>query len=296
MLIAQYIAMAATKLEGICDSAQLDAQLLMAHILGVSRNDLLLHHMRSPLPCEILPAFDALLARRVAHEPIAYILGSQEFYGLDLKVSRDVLIPRGDSEALIEAARAQFQGQPAPKAIIDLGTGSGALLLAALSLWPEAKGLGVDISAPALEVARDNARHLGYKDRAQFIQANWHDAGFVDDICRWSQEETGQKGFNLILCNPPYIAPDYPLSPNVVDYEPHQALFAENEGMADYQHLFPMVRQISVDDVVAIFEAGYDQQEKLHLLARENGYDTQFYMDLGNVARAVILRNIAAEG
>ena len=154
MTVGEAIRAAADRLAAVSDTARLDAELLMAHLFGASRSELLLRHMRDPVP----PGFAALVERRNAHEPVAYITGRQEFYGLPLIVSPATLIPRGDSETLVEAA---LEAKPHALRVLDLGTGSGALLLAVLAHLGKAQGIGIDRSEAALEVARANAEALG---------------------------------------------------------------------------------------------------------------------------------------
>ena len=203
--------------------ARIDAELLMAHALGCSRSAMLLHHMREPAPDGFAPLF----ARRLGHEPVAYITGSAEFYGLELQVSPAVLIPRGDSETLIDAAQEHFGTRDPPQRILDLGTGSGALLLAALSQWPEAQGTGVDASMPALRVAQCNARKLGLAENARFLRRSWRRDGWQRDLGT----------VDLVLCNPPYVEEDADLDPCVREHEPASALFAGAEGLDDYRIL-----------------------------------------------------------
>ncbi|MFN5778349.1 MAG: peptide chain release factor N(5)-glutamine methyltransferase, partial [Novosphingobium sp.] len=215
---------AATELLGSrTDSARLDAELLMAEALGVRRSDLFLRHMRDPAP----PAFAELVARRAAHEPVAYIRGHQEFFGLPFMVTPDVLIPRGDSETLVEAALA---ARPDAARVLDCGTGSGALLLAVLNELPQATGIGIDRSEPAVAVARANATRLGLGERARMIRADWHAAD-------WARDLGGP--FDLILANPPYVEDDAALDPTVRNHEPAGALFAGPDGLDDYRVLVP---------------------------------------------------------
>lgn len=238
-------------LESISSTPRLDAELLLAHALGTSRQALLLGPDRA-LPC----AFEALLQRRLAHEPVAYITGTKSFWTLDLHVTPAVLIPRPDSETLIEAAIAHFSWRE-PKAILDLGTGSGALLLAALDHWPRAWGLGVDRSAAALEVAQGNADRLDFTRRARFVRGNWADA--LDTR------------FDLILCNPPYVEADAALAPDVAAYEPAVALYAGSEGLDDYRLLAPQIRRLLAPDGLAVVEIGSTQRASVTDLIRSAG-------------------------
>src|SRR4051812_10870132 len=175
------LAAAAKSLAPISATPRLDAELLMAHALGIERAALLIHRLDEPAPV----AFAELVERRLASEPIAYIVGRRAFWTIELEVGPGALVPRPDSETLIEAAVAHFR-DGGPANILDLGTGPGTLLLAALDQWPEAIGLGIDESAEALVYARRNA--CGH---ASFRLGNWGD---------------GIEGrFDLILCNPPYV-------------------------------------------------------------------------------------------
>ena len=166
--VRQALAAAAAELAPVSDTPRLDAELLMAHALGVSREDLLLQHRGRATP----PAFAPLLRRRLAREPVAYIIGRRAFWTIEIEVGPGVLVPRPDSETSIEAALALF-GEVGPATILDLGTGPGTLLLAALDQWPDATGLGVDRSDAALEFAARNAARLGLAGRARFAQGNW---------------------------------------------------------------------------------------------------------------------------
>ena len=273
--VGEAIREATATLAPASDTARLDAELLMAHALGVSRSDMLLRAARDAVP----EGFEALVARRLAHEPVAYITGSAEFYGLDLQVSPAVLIPRGDSETLIEAAREHFADRAAPMRILDLGTGSGALLLAALSLWPEAQGVALDASMPALRVAQCNATKLGLAERARFLRRSWRREGWRRDLGT----------FDLILCNPPYVEEDAALDPQVRDHEPGSALFAGPEGLDDYRILLPQTAALLTGGGIAIFEIGATQRDALGSLARNQGFAPRFCNDLANRPRAMIV-------
>ncbi|OYU36493.1 peptide chain release factor N(5)-glutamine methyltransferase [Novosphingobium sp. PASSN1] len=263
---------AAERLAATSDTARLDAELLMAHALGVSRTELLLRHMDGEPPAGLT----SILDRRLSHEPIAYILGTQPFYGLDLEVSPAVLIPRGDSETLIEVARTAREGRP-PSRILDLGTGSGALLLAALSVWPEAEGIGLERSAAARAVAARNAATHGLAARAQIIAGDWTQTDWAAELGR----------FDLILANPPYVETEADLAPSVRAHEPAEALFAGPDGLGDYRRLIPEVPHLLAPGGMALFEIGLTQGEAVAVLAREAGLGAQIHHDLAGRPRSV---------
>jgi release factor glutamine methyltransferase len=265
---------AAQTLENSSDTARLDAELLMAHALHIGRGDMLLKRRDLAMP----DGFHALIERRHKGEPVAYIIGVQEFWSLPLMVTPDTLIPRADSETLIEAAEAHCLSPP--HTIFDLGTGSGALLLAALSLFPKAKGTAIDASAAALSVAQSNAQRLGFTDRASFHHLSWRDAG-------WDQ---GLGHYDLILCNPPYVEEDAALSPSVRNFEPGSALFAGADGLDDYKILIPHIPDLLNTNGVAIFEIGQGQEQDVSEIARKSGLSVQSRKDLQGISRALILR------
>lgn len=268
--VAEAIRDAAQHLAATSDTARLDAEVLMAHALGATRSDLLLRRMRDPAP----EAFAALVARRARHEPVAYITGQAEFYGLDLEVSPAVLIPRGDTETLIEAACEAFVGRE-PARIVDLGTGSGALLLGALSVWPQAEGLGVDRSADSLAVAaRNAARHA---PAAILRQGDWTQDGWAQDLGR----------FDLILTNPPYVEDEAELDASVRAFEPAGALFSGPEGLDDYRVLVPQLPGLLAAGGVAMVEIGYRQAQAVAAIGAGHGLSARVYQDLGGRDRVV---------
>jgi release factor glutamine methyltransferase len=270
--VGEAIRAAAERLGAVSDTARLDSELLMAHLFGVTRSELLLRHMRDPAP----PGFAPLVERRLAHEPVAYITGRQEFYGLPFIVTPATLIPRGDSETLVEAALAE---RPGAARVLDLGTGSGALLLAVLACLREAQGVGIDRSEDAVAVAARNAEQLGLRPRASFREGDWHAAGWADDLGT----------FDLILCNPPYVEADAALDPQVRDFEPATALFAGPEGLDDYRILIPQLQVLMRPGAVAILEIGANQAEAVTALAASSGFAAELRRDLGGRARALVL-------
>ena len=272
MTVGETIRAAAERLASVSDTARLDAELLAAHLLGVSRSEMLLTAMRDPAPA----GFAALVERRAGHEPVAYITGSAEFYGLPLKVTPATLIPRGDSETLVEAALALGSGAAR---VLDLGTGSGALLLAVLSRLGAAQGIGTDRSEAALALARANAAALGLDLRAGFVAADWSKPGWAEALGT----------FDLVLCNPPYVEADAALDRQVRDHEPHTALFAGPEGLDDYRILIPQLRGLMNPGARVIFEIGANQADAVSALAAAAGFGVALHRDLGGRPRALVL-------
>lgn len=271
--VAEAIRAATIELGDGTDTARLDAELLMAEALDCTRSEMFLRRMHDPAP----ETYTALVARRAAHEPVAYIRGYQEFFGLGFRVTPDVLIPRGDSEVLVEAALA---ARPDARTVLDLGTGSGALLLALLSELPEAEGTGIDRSVAALTVATGNARALGLAERARLDQRDWTKPGWSDDLGR----------FDVILCNPPYVEDDADLAPSVRGFEPPGALFAGADGLEDYHLLVPQLPALLAPGGVALVEIGYLQAGAVTALAAEAGMEAVLHHDLGNRPRALELK------
>ena len=257
------------------EDARAEARLLLAHVLGVTRERLLLDR-GAPLDDAALGRFDALIARRAAHEPVAYLTGAREFWSLGFEVTRDTLIPRPESETLIEALLDRVTDRTAPLRVLDLGTGSGCLLLALLSELPQASGIGVDLSAGALAVARRNAVRLGLADRASFVQG------------RWGEALSGR--FDLIVVNPPYVAAGAPLPPDVAAYEPASALFAGPSGLDAYAALAPDLARLLAPEGAAALELGAGQAESVAALLDQAGLEPRDRRrDLAGHERCLVL-------
>lgn len=271
--VGDAIRAAAARLEPTSDTARLDAEVLMAHALGVSRSDLLLRHMRNSAPAR----FAGLVERRAGHEPVAYIVGWQEFHGLDLRVGPAVLIPRGDSETLVDAALAARRDATR---VLDCGTGSGALLLAVLAQMPVARGIGIDRCARALAVAAGNAAALGLGGRSAFLQRDWTRPGWA----------AGLECFDLVLANPPYVEDAADLSPSVRAHEPGGALFAGAEGLDDYRVLIPALPALLAPGGWALVEIGSAQAEAVTALAEAAGMSARLHRDLAGRPRVLELR------
>jgi release factor glutamine methyltransferase len=269
--IARALADAARQLDKTSDSARLDAELLMAEALNIDRDRLIL----SPPDRKIPDRFWTMVERRKAGEPVAYITGRRGFWNVELHVGPGVLIPRPDSEVLIASAIEHFEGTPGPSRILDLGTGPGTLLLAALDIWPAATGIGVDVSRQALSFAAANARRLGFDDRAELKLGDW-------------AKGIRQK-FDLILCNPPYVAEGAELGPGVAEYEPDEALFAGEEGLDAYRELAPQLPQLLEPAGLAAVEIGLDQADSVTELLARDGLVSRVANDFGGRPRAVLL-------
>jgi release factor glutamine methyltransferase len=223
-------------------------------------------------------AFRALIARRAAREPLAYLLGHQEFWTLDLAVSPATLIPRPDSETLITAALAARPDRAAVRRILDLGTGTGCLLLAALAEFTEAFGIGVDRVPAAAALAAHNAAANGLAGRSAFLCADW------------AAPLAGR--FDLVLSNPPYIESDTiaTLMPEVARYEPRGALDGGAEGLDAYRALLAVLPDLLARGGVAVLELGMGQAGPVAALARRARYcDPVLHHDLAGIARVAVL-------
>jgi release factor glutamine methyltransferase len=269
--VARALADATRQLSETSDTPRLDAELLMAEALHIDRDRLILNPPDRDPP----KRFQTMLKRRLKGEPVAYITGRRAFWNIELHVGPGVLIPRPDSEVLISSALEHFEGIDGPKRVLDLGTGPGTLLLAALDLWPEATGLGVDSSRRALSYATANSRRLGFEKRAKFKIGDW--AGGIEEK------------FDLILCNPPYVAEDEPLGAGVAEHEPEEALFAGPEGLDSIRRLAPEIPRLLAPGGLAAVEIGAAQGEAAIPLLQQNGLEAGVVQDLGGRDRAVLL-------
>lgn len=258
---------------GIDDSRR-EARLLLAHALRTT-TEALLRDPRAEVPAEAAARFDAALARRAAREPMAQITGHAGFWTLDLEVGPQTLVPRADSEALIEAL---LDAKVAPRRILDLGTGTGCLLLAALSEFPEAWGLGIDLIPGAAALAARNAARNGLENRANFLAGHWAEA------------IAGR--FDAILSNPPYIESGAieGLMPEVSRHEPASALDGGADGLDAYRAILSQLPRLLTPAGIAVLELGEGQGPAVSALAGQEGLRTLGgRADLGGITRALIL-------
>ena len=257
------------------DSPRREARLLLAAALGIDQAALLGERDRM-VP---VGGFEALLARRVAREPLALILGHAGFWSLDLLVSPATLLPRPDSETLIEAALAAFPVRDAVREVLDLGTGTGCLLLAALCEFPRARGIGVDCAEAAAVLAQENARWVGLAGRASFLVADW------------AAPLAGR--FDLVLANPPYIetAAIPALMPEVARHEPARALDGGPDGLSAYRAILAGLPSVLRPGGVAVLELGQGQDRAVAAIAGAQGLAVATTRhDLSGVPRALVLR------
>lgn len=281
MTLYQALQSAAERLaldEHLRDNARRDAELLLQHLLQISRATLLANPARELSP-EELRHFEAFITRRRRHEPIQYITGMQEFYGLPLHVTTAVLIPRPETEHLVEAVLERLPHDHS-LAIADIGTGSGAIALALAAHLPHANVTALDLSPAALEVAQANAAQLNLSVRIRFAHSDLLDA---------LSPEQRHNSFDAIVSNPPYIpTADAPqLHPQVREYEPSSALFAGADGLEIYRRLIPQAHQALKPGGLLALEIGHGQREALTTLLSA-WRDVRFVDDLQSIPRVAL--------
>jgi release factor glutamine methyltransferase len=275
MRIDELLKGASERLTFVSDTAQLDVRLLLAHVLAVSTSYFYTWPEKIVSDAD-LERFNLLLARRVLGEPIAYLLGHQAFWSLEIEVSPCTLIPRADTERLVEVALSVLDVNKAHR-ILDLGTGTGAIALALATEQPRANVIGVDLVEGAVALAKRNAlrNQLG---NVTFMHSSWFDA------------LKGTEKFDLIVSNPPYIDPsDEHLSKGDVRFEPRSALVAGNHGLADIEHIINVAHGFMVSSAYLMFEHGYDQAEAIRERFNLAGFSSvESFQDLGGNDRVTI--------
>ncbi|MCD1624610.1 peptide chain release factor N(5)-glutamine methyltransferase [Seohaeicola saemankumensis] len=275
---AQRAAVQALTAAGIADAAG-DARHLLAHAMGISRDRLILIGA-DPVPADAMLQLAQALARRIAREPVARIIGRRLFWGRDFAVTPDVLDPRGDTETLIATA---LEGPP-PARLLDLGTGSGAIAVTLLAEWPRAHGVATDISAAALAVAGQNAQNLGVADRLELV------------LTDWCADLTGP--FDLILSNPPYISAQEMagLEPEVLHHDPALALSPGGDGLGAYRQIAQQTARVLAPQGRVIVEIGWQQGQDVLEIFRKTGWqDQRLIADLAGLDRVVVARNPAQQ-
>ena len=273
------VADAARALAAVSATPRLDAELLLAHAAGVDRSSIVAFPEREPSG-EVQARFRALLARRLDGEPLAYIRGFKDFHAISLRVTRDVLIPRPETECLVDEALAMIDARP-DCSVLDLGTGSGAIALAIRQARPDALVTAVDASAGAVAVARENAGSLGLEVRC--LESDWF-AGL------------GAERFDLVVCNPPYVRSGDPVLEGELRHEPRQALDGGNDGLDAIRAVLNEAPAHLATDGTLLIEHGHDQQADVVALATEQGYRVvATRRDLGGLPRFVVLQALESE-
>lgn len=255
-------------------TAQRDAELLLMHTLHRTRAELMTHPERE-LTERQTNHYQAAIMRRAHHEPVQHITGRQEFYGREFIVNRLVLIPRPETEHLVEAV---LGIDPAPQHILDLGAGSGILAITLALELPNATVTATDISTAALAVAEKNCEQLGATERVRFVASDLYTA-------------LGDERFDCIVSNPPYVAAGEALEPQVRDFEPAMALFAGEDGLAIYRRLIPEAADHLEPGGHLLLEIGHGQRDAVGFLLRQCGYEEiRFGNDLQGISRVARAR------
>jgi len=264
--------------------ARRGAEVLLAHLLKQDRTWLFLHSSEALCgPDETI--FQHLITRRSQHEPLQYLTGTQEFFGLPLRVTPATLIPRPETEHLVEAVLAWAATQSPTLRLLDIGTGTGAIALALAKHLPHAEIVACDLSAAALEVARDNAQRLGLGHRVRFL--------FSDLLMELEPERQSGSRFDAIVSNPPYIpnGDAAEMQPEVRDFEPHAALFAGDDGLEVYRLLVPQAHAALAADGLLAMEIGFGQRDALAELL--SGWkNIRFLDDYAGIPRVVLADKI----
>lgn len=268
------------------ESPELESRLLIGHALDLTHAELISaseRHLTLPEVAKI----EVLAARRLAHEPVAHILGRKEFWGLELQVNRDVLVPRPETETIVEAALELFANKRnEPLRIADLGTGSGALLIALMHEFPNASGVATDISSAALEVTRANVWTHGFNKRTQLVH------------CSYGEALPG--GYDLVVSNPPYIRSDdiAGLAPDVKDYDPRLALDGGGNGLDAYRAIAADARRLVAPCGCMVLEVGAGQAREVAGLLVNAGMAAKGppRADMAGIARAVVATPVYVSG
>jgi release factor glutamine methyltransferase len=270
-LKAAYLTLAQAKIENY----QLDARILLEHATGLSKEMIIMSPEQNLSPAQ-LEIFEQLIKRRAMREPVSHLIGRREFFGRDFLVNKHVLDPRPDSETLISAIIAVVSDPQACLNILDLGTGSGCLLLTTLLEFPQSRGLGIDISAEAIAVAKINSMKLGLGKRSSFV------------VNCWGEDVNDQ--FDIIISNPPYIEnlAVTKLEPEVVLYEPHLALLGGESGLDCYFQIASDIAKLLSHSGYAVIECGQGQEKEItNIFAAVNLKAVNYSADLSGTIRCI---------
>lgn len=282
IILKNILQQAKIKLSTISSTPKLDVELLLAKALNVDRT-YIFSHPEYQLSSEKIAIFESLIKRRLAGEPIAYILGKREFWSLEFQVNKDVLIPRPETELLVELALEFFKDKKSEQiTIADFGTGSGAIALSIAHECPNWQIIATDNSEKALQVAKYNAQKLNIKN-VEFYLGDWCDALVSNP------DNLQSKGFDAIISNPPYGAKnDQYFTIGDVRFEPQNALVAGEDGLEAYRKIIPQAYNKLKEQGILLLEHGYDQKDAItDLLAQNNFSQIKNFKDLAGIDRVV---------
>lgn len=260
------------------EQARFEARALAVALLGISRESMVAEP-RQPVAVKSARVFRDGVARRAAREPFARIVGFREFWSLDFALSPDTLVPRPETEGIVETVLDNVSDRRAPLSVLDIGTGTGCILLALLKELPGACGVGVDVAEGAVATARNNATQLGLSERASFAIGDWL-AGIASR-------------YDVIVCNPPYVAEGdrADLAPEVALFDPARALFAGADGLDAYRAIVPLLPSILATGGLVVFECGTGQAHDVVRLMEQTGFeDVVVRHDLSGIERVVSAR------
>ena len=265
------------------ESFDLDAKVLLSYILGIESYELI-SHPNAEVPLKIYHQYMKLIERRGNSEPIAQITKFKEFWSLPFKISKKTLIPRPDSETIIDAVKSEFKDKNFSYKILDMGTGSGCLLLSLLSEFKQAFGIGIDIQSGAVKTAKQNAKILSFADRAVILKQSWHKAK--------PSKKISEHKFNIIISNPPYItAKDMKtLDKDVKKYEPRKALFGGNDGLDEYRMIAKAIYDWGIleKNGKVFLELGKGQENDVRKIFEAFGFKFEkYFKDLSGIIRVI---------
>lgn len=261
------------------ESPNLDAKIIFKHILSVDNEQFELCK-KNEISSKITKSYFELIDRRIKREPIAYITNKQSFWNDEFKVTKDTLIPRPETELILENVLRYFPDKKIDLNIADLGTGSGCIIISLLQEYINASGIGIDISKEAIKIANENKKLLKNHERLKFLEEDY--------------AEYNLNGFDIIVSNPPYISQDsLDIQKDVYDYEPHLALFSKNNGIEAYNKIISNLASRIDKNFFLFLEIGLGQASEVTKLLKNNGFtEILTKADLANIPRCVISKKI----
>ena len=261
------------------ENSNLDAKIIFKHILSVDNEQFELCK-KNKISSKITKSYFELIDRRIKREPIAYITNKQSFWNDEFKVTKDTLIPRPETELILESVISYFPDKKIDLNIADLGTGSGCIIISLLQEYINASGIGIDISKEAIKIANENKKLLKNHERLKLLDEDY--------------AEYNLNGFDIIVSNPPYISQDsLDIQKDVYDYEPHLALFSKNNGIEAYNKIISNLASRIDKNFFLFLEIGLGQASEVTKLLKNNGFtEILTKVDLANIPRCVIAKKI----